>query len=848
MPKTKYTFDESFARPRFSDSGDTLSEFFDVSDKAREGGMGDVFFCRDKRDNKFYVLKTFNEGTSPEQFEKEALFALCLPKHPYVVYSYTVVSDENKYYLVMEFVGKQPYSIDEKVVGSTLHNVTNGLLEEKQALIWAIQICRGMDFLNSCGLKAHKDLKPENILISPSNDIKIADFGLSVLDKKGGTKGYQAPECTQEKKEADVRSDIYSFGVMLYQMLNKGDFPFVLYAGEWQVGQINEHRVESSLCAEILKKCLARKPEDRYNSFSELEDAICAYVNTKFPEYILPEKQIQGTSKMFMRGIEDPLFAPIVSSANKDLSAQEFLAKGVGCYVLTNYALGFVFLSEAIKKNPKLKTACKYRYKCAMGNGFLLTGQDVAVCRFAYYLFILALISASILLVNSAVYYLTRGQVGVLHEFLLDSICALILMCDMFSYWDYEKKHKPWMWLCAYLVVPLYFLWRFIGDPVPVIFDSVKIRNMLLWDFSPLLLIVFIIPSSLLGIQTKSRFIVSFLFGLLGEMLRNLDTRIRNHDADKMYDTPYEKYWHILNDKDNFSDKEYKEACEKLYKDPKNYPYDKILYCVIEQDIDEENEEAMEKHYKELEEKFGYANNYVFYALDVIVSHYDIRDELKAKEIWKKILELYRQRADFPYRNISFIRSVKYDYPYFGKSVLDLVLIAFYHTRSYAANYYFQLASAYFSAHDAPRAAIFYCKFLESNPNIDFEAVNQTTKDSLEEFEREVLCGRKDLLKKEEKLKIWDAKSIYLRIGYCAYELKGYKTAYQSFCKAIESDPANKDLYIWRRKAARWKLFYKGCLKDTYLYILDILQHNPYIREKEKRLRIYFNDFSDDLF
>ena len=164
MPKTQYIQQKENAQRLFMKRGDILSEFFEISDKARDGGMGDVFFCRDKRDNKFYVLKTFNDIALSDQFKEEVLFSLSIPKHPNIVYSRTVVTDESNYYLVMDFIGKQPYSLNEEVQGSTLAQVIyHYSLENKQALIWGIQICQGMEFLHECGLRSHKDLKPENI-------------------------------------------------------------------------------------------------------------------------------------------------------------------------------------------------------------------------------------------------------------------------------------------------------------------------------------------------------------------------------------------------------------------------------------------------------------------------------------------------------------------------------------------------------------------------------------------------------------------------------------------------------------------------------------------------------------
>ena len=88
MPKTQYIQQKEKSQPLFMKRGDILSEFFEISDKAREGGMGDVFFCRDKRDNKFYVLKTYKDVADKdkaiiwEDFRKEALIMFKMPPWP----------------------------------------------------------------------------------------------------------------------------------------------------------------------------------------------------------------------------------------------------------------------------------------------------------------------------------------------------------------------------------------------------------------------------------------------------------------------------------------------------------------------------------------------------------------------------------------------------------------------------------------------------------------------------------------------------------------------------------------------------------------------------------------------
>ena len=292
----------------------TLADFFEISDKAREGGMGEVFFCRDKRDNKFYVLKTIKADIDSKIFKEEAAFSLKLNKNPYVAYTRTIVIEKDILYIVMDYIGKQPYTLDSIVEGETLTKVMNKYhIEPKQALIWAIQFCKGMDFLNKSGMKVHKDIKPDNILISPDNVVKIIDFGLASIEKKGGTPGYRPPEYFDDKKDLTIQSDIYSFGLVLYQMLNNGKLlsDTTKFDKEKKEYEFFDYKnITSKHCQDIIKKCLQIKPRDRYKDFKALEKDLTKYLNKNYPEY---------------------KFEDIPAEA---MTSQDYFLKGFGLYIL----------------------------------------------------------------------------------------------------------------------------------------------------------------------------------------------------------------------------------------------------------------------------------------------------------------------------------------------------------------------------------------------------------------------------------------------------------------------------------------------------------------------------------
>lgn len=238
-----------------------------------EGGMGQVWKALDTRLNRFVAIKTTRECFS-KRFEREAQ-AIAALNHPHICSIYDVGPD----YLVMEYIEGAPLK---------------GPMPVDEALRYAVQICEALDAAHRKGI-VHRDLKPGNILVT-KNGIKLLDFGLAKLGAQGqaaapqsgataammitakdqivGTLYYMSPEQLQEQatgQEIDSRSDIFSFGIVLYEMIT-GKRPFEGSSPAGVAGAIME-RAAPSIAAmvppaldHLIAACLAKDREKRWQT------------------------------------------------------------------------------------------------------------------------------------------------------------------------------------------------------------------------------------------------------------------------------------------------------------------------------------------------------------------------------------------------------------------------------------------------------------------------------------------------------------------------------------------------------------------------------------------------------
>jgi serine/threonine-protein kinase len=269
--------------------GQTLSHYR-VVEKLGAGGMGEVYRAHDERLERDVALKVLPEGTLADEqarkrFRKEAL-TLSKLNHPHIATVYDFDTQDEVDFLAMELVE-----------GKTLaEKLTQASLPEKELARLGAQIADALNEAHEQGI-VHRDLKPGNIKLTAKGQAKVLDFGLAKLVRSevevadavtvesltqtvgvAGTLPYMAPEQLRGKP-VDARSDLYSFGVVLYEMAT-GRRPFeeklstalsdaILHRPPPAPRTVNR-RVSAGL-ENIILKCLEKEPERRYQSARDLQ-------------------------------------------------------------------------------------------------------------------------------------------------------------------------------------------------------------------------------------------------------------------------------------------------------------------------------------------------------------------------------------------------------------------------------------------------------------------------------------------------------------------------------------------------------------------------------------------------
>lgn len=268
-------------------------------EKLGAGGMGEIYKAQDTKLNRFVAIKVLPASKSgdPERrkrFLQEAQAASSL-NHPSTITIHDVLSDGDTEFMVMEYV-----------MGKTLNDaIPKGGLRVPLALKYALQMADALSAAHGAGI-VHRDLKPANVMVTQSSLVKVLDFGLAKLTDRSpmgaigeedetmaanapltvegaimGTVSYMSPEQAQGKK-VDTRSDVFSFGALLYEMVTG----LRAFEGETALTTLSAilrddvkpmadvaPDVPSPLEA-VIQRCLKKKEDDRYQSMREVQGAL----------------------------------------------------------------------------------------------------------------------------------------------------------------------------------------------------------------------------------------------------------------------------------------------------------------------------------------------------------------------------------------------------------------------------------------------------------------------------------------------------------------------------------------------------------------------------------------------
>ena len=339
--------------------GQKINDRYEVIKSIGEGGMANVYLAYDTILDRNVAIKVLrgdlaNDEKFVRRFQREALSASSL-SHPNIVAMYDVGEDDGLYYIVMEYIE-----------GKTLKQLLKkrGSLTLSEAIDIMLQLTDGMAHAHDSYI-VHRDLKPQNIMIQDDGQIKITDFGIAMAlnstqltqtNSVMGSVHYLPPE-QAAGKGTTIKSDIYSMGIIFYELLT-GELPFKGdSAVEIALKQMKEplpdvHKLNNDIpqsIENVILKSTAKNPKNRYDDAKSMHnDLLTALNDDRINEepyvYPYPEHEVDETTKI-MEPISDDeaLATPItddkVKKSNKLIIALSIIA---GVIVLALISVFFI--------------------------------------------------------------------------------------------------------------------------------------------------------------------------------------------------------------------------------------------------------------------------------------------------------------------------------------------------------------------------------------------------------------------------------------------------------------------------------------------------------------------------
>ncbi len=328
--------------------GQKINDRYEIIKSIGEGGMANVYLAYDTILDRNVAIKVLrgdlaNDEKFVRRFQREALSASSL-SHPNIVAMYDVGEDDGLYYIVMEYVE-----------GKTLKQLLKkrGSLTLSEAIDIMLQLTDGMAHAHDSYI-VHRDLKPQNIMIEDDGQIKITDFGIAMAlnstqltqtNSVMGSVHYLPPE-QAAGKGTTIKSDIYSMGIIFYELLT-GELPFKGdSAVEIALKQMKEplpdvHKLNNDIpqsIENIILKSTAKNPKNRYDDAKSMHnDLLTALNDDRINEepyvYPYPENEVDETTKIMKpiseddeEGIATPITDEKTKKSNKLIIALSIIA------------------------------------------------------------------------------------------------------------------------------------------------------------------------------------------------------------------------------------------------------------------------------------------------------------------------------------------------------------------------------------------------------------------------------------------------------------------------------------------------------------------------------------------
>ncbi len=352
--------------------GQKINDRYEIIKSIGEGGMANVYLAYDTILDRNVAIKVLrgdlaNDEKFVRRFQREALSASSL-SHPNIVAMYDVGEDNGLYYIVMEYVE-----------GMTLKQLLKkrGSLTLSEAIDIMLQLTDGMAHAHDSYI-VHRDLKPQNIMIESDGQIKITDFGIAMAlnstqltqtNSVMGSVHYLPPE-QAAGKGATIKSDIYSMGIIFYELLT-GELPFKGdSAVEIALKQMKEplpdvHKLNNDIpqsIENIILKATAKNPKNRYDDAKSMHnDLLTALNDDRINEepyvYPYPENEVDETTKIMKpisdenEGLATPITDEKTKKSNKLIIALSIIA---GVIVIALLAVFFIIPALTAEKDVKV--------------------------------------------------------------------------------------------------------------------------------------------------------------------------------------------------------------------------------------------------------------------------------------------------------------------------------------------------------------------------------------------------------------------------------------------------------------------------------------------------------------